>query len=51
LRRKSGVRISIVVSGRGRADRLDAADELEGAAVGQVVAVDRGDDDVLGGPS
>ncbi len=50
LRRKSGVRISIVVVGRGLADRFDAADELEGAAVGQVVAIDRGDHDMARGP-
>ena len=33
--------------GRGRADAPDAGRELKGAAVGQVVAIDRGDHDVL----
>ena len=32
--------------GRGFADRLDAAHELEGATVRQIIAVDRGDHDV-----
>ncbi len=47
LRRKSGVSTSIVVAGRGRADRPMQRDEMAGAAVRQIVAVDRGDDDVL----
>jgi hypothetical protein len=47
LLRKSGVRISIVVFGVFAAQRLDHLDELRRAAVGQIVAVDRGDDDML----
>ena len=43
---KSGVRTSIVAPVR-VADGQDAAAEVVGAAVGQVVAGDRGDDDVL----
>ena len=47
LRRKSGVSTSIVVPGAAaRMARMTAA-KCAGAAVGQVVAVDRGDDDVL----
>ena len=33
--------------GRGAAERLDHLDELARAAIGQVVAIDRGDDDML----
>src|SRR3546814_14134962 len=33
--------------GRGLADRFDGPDELAGAAIGEIVAVDRGDHDVI----
>jgi hypothetical protein len=45
LRRKSGVRISIVVPAPRRGSP-DHRGEMRRAAIGQVVAVDRGDDDM-----
>ena len=45
--RKSGVSTSIVASGQLRLDRADRRRVMAGALVGHVVAVDRGDDDVL----
>ena len=47
LRRKSGVRISIVVAGAAARIAATVGGEMGRAAVGQVVAVDRGDHHVL----
>ena len=45
--RKSGVSTSTVAAGQLGVERADRRGVVAGAAVGEVVAVDRGDDDVL----